>query len=65
MVIFAIVLATIGLIILPLGKIYLSIQRKKDVRFSDPIYIHKFEIVLRLISICIFSIGLYLVYSML
>lgn len=64
MVIFALILAAIGLMILPLGQLYIIKQRKRNSRFSNPIFVHKLEIILRVICICLFGTALYIIHSM-
>ena len=65
MIILAIILATIGLMLLPLERLYNAMQRKKNnTRFADPIFVQKIEIAVIIVSVCLFGSALYILHGM-
>ncbi len=65
MIILAIILATIGLMLLPLERLYIAMQRKKNnTRFADPIFVQKIEIAVIIVSVCLFGSALYILHGM-
>ena len=59
MITFVIILWAIGLIVLPLGRLYMSWQRhQNNEKFFDPDYIRRFNTLRRVLSISLCSIAL-------
>lgn len=65
MVTLAIILNAIGLLILPLGRLYAAHQVKKgNNKFSDSKYVQHFRIVTSVVSLTICGIAILIIYLM-
>lgn len=59
MITFVIILWAIGLLILPLGRLYISYQKhQNNKKFSDPAYVKKFNTLRRVLSLALCAVAL-------
>lgn len=65
MVLFSIILVTIGMLLLPLGRFYIAWQQKKNPeKFSDIKYVRRLRNTFRIVSLVLFVMALLLVNSL-
>ncbi|WP_300300675.1 hypothetical protein [uncultured Muribaculum sp.] len=54
------------MLIIPVGRLYIALQKKKgNPKFQDPVYQHKFEVIISVVGACVAGVTIYILYFIL